>query len=56
MGSPQSPTAEQYAQLRQAGQLELLTSPQWLDVDQGKVTVDTELPRQATSLLRLQWK
>jgi xylan 1,4-beta-xylosidase len=56
LGSPQSPTAEQYAQLRQAGQLELLTSPQWLDVDQGKVTVDTELPRQATSLLRLQWK
>jgi len=56
MGSPQSPTAEQYAQLRQAGQLELLTSPKWLDVDQGKVTVDTELPRQATSLLRLQWK
>ena len=55
MGSPQSPTAEQYARLRQAGQLDLLTSPVWLDVDQGKVTVETELPRQATSLLHLQW-
>jgi xylan 1,4-beta-xylosidase len=56
MGSPQAPTAEQYARLRQAGQLELMNSPQWLDVDKGKVTIETELPRQATSLLRLQWE
>ena len=55
MGSPQSPTTEQYARLRQAGQLEMLSSPQWLDVDDGRVTVETELPRQATSLLRFQW-
>ncbi len=54
-GSPQAPTAEQYVRLRQAGQLELLTSPRWLDVDQGEVIVEMELPRQATSLLRLQW-
>lgn len=55
MGSPQSPTPEQYTQLKQAGQLELLTSPQWLDVSGGAVTIETELPRQATSLMRLQW-
>jgi xylan 1,4-beta-xylosidase len=55
MGSPQTPTAEQYARLKAAGQLELLTSPEWLDVSDGKVTVDTVLPRQATSLLRLKW-
>ena len=55
MGSPQSPTAEQYARLREAGQLQLLTSPQWIDVDEGKVKVEMDLPRQATSLLRLQW-
>ncbi|HEY2469074.1 MAG TPA: beta-xylosidase [Terracidiphilus sp.] len=55
MGSPQSPTAEQYARLKRAGQLELLTSPEWLDVDGSKVTVEMELPRQAISLLRLQW-
>lgn len=55
MGSPQSPTAEQYARLKQAGQLELLTSPRWLDADSGSVTVEMELPRQAISLLRLQW-
>jgi len=56
MGSPQAPTTEQYERLRRAGQLELLTSPRWLDVDHGKVTIETELPRQATSLLRLQWQ
>ena len=55
MGSPQAPTAEQYARLRQAGQLELLSSPEWLDVNDGKVTIETDLPRQATSLLRLTW-
>ncbi|MGB8032183.1 MAG: beta-xylosidase [Terracidiphilus sp.] len=55
MGSPQSPTAEQYAQLKAAGQLQLITSPAWLDVDNGRVTVDTNLPRQAVSLLRLKW-
>ena len=55
MGSPQSPTPEQYARLKAAGQLELLTSPQWLDVSGGKVTVSTSLPRQATSLMHLNW-
>jgi xylan 1,4-beta-xylosidase len=55
MGSPQSPTAEQYAQLKDAGQLELLTSPEWLDASDGRVTIVMELPRQATSLLYLKW-
>ena len=55
MGSPQSPTPEQYAQLKQAGQLQLLASPAWLDVDQGTVTIETSLRRQAVSLLRLKW-
>lgn len=55
MGSPQSPTPEQYARLQAAGQLELLTSPEWIDVNNGKVTVQTNLPRQATSLMHLKW-
>jgi xylan 1,4-beta-xylosidase len=55
MGSPQAPTAEQYARLKAAGQLELLSSPQWLDVSDGKITIATNLPRQATSLMRLKW-
>jgi xylan 1,4-beta-xylosidase len=55
MNSPQHPTAEQYARLKEAGQLELLDSPQWLDVTNGRVVVTTELPRQAISLLHLTW-
>src|ERR1700727_2781663 len=55
MGSPQTPTAEQYARLKNAGQLELLSSPTWLDVSDGKVTIETALPRQATSLMHLKW-
>jgi xylan 1,4-beta-xylosidase len=55
MGSPQTPTEAQYSQLKEAGQLELLTSPKWLNVVDGKVTIDTSLPRQATSLMHLKW-
>jgi xylan 1,4-beta-xylosidase len=55
MGSPQSPTPEQYAELKAAGQLQLLSSPEWLDVSDGKVTIATSLPRQATSLMHLKW-
>jgi xylan 1,4-beta-xylosidase len=55
MGSPQSPTPDQYAQLKATGQLQLLTSPTWLDVDEGKVTIAASLPRQAVSLLLLKW-
>jgi len=55
MGSPQTPTPEQYARLKEAGQLELLQSPEWLDVTDSKVTIGTDLPRQATSLMRLTW-
>lgn len=55
MESPQSPTPEQYARLKAAGQLELLNSPIWLDVRDSKVTIETALPRQAISLLHLKW-
>jgi xylan 1,4-beta-xylosidase len=55
MGSPQTPTPEQYETLRAAGQLELLTSPQWLDVTDGRITLTTILPSEAVSLLHLTW-
>ncbi len=55
MGSPQHPTAQQYADLQAAGQLQLLTSPVWLDVQDGQVTVSTDLPRESISLLHLTW-
>jgi xylan 1,4-beta-xylosidase len=54
-GSPQQPTAEQVEQLRAAGQLQALTSPTWIDVHNGRITLPVSLPSQATSLLRLNW-
>jgi xylan 1,4-beta-xylosidase len=56
MGSPHSPTPEQYAQLQAAGQLQSLTSPAWVEVSSsGQARLVTPLPRQATSLLHLSW-
>jgi xylan 1,4-beta-xylosidase len=55
MGQPQTPTPEQYVRLQAAGQLQLLSSPQWVDVVDGKVILSTILPRQATSLMHLKW-
>jgi xylan 1,4-beta-xylosidase len=55
MGSPQHPTSQQYAELRAAGQLELLTSPEWLAVKDGQIEVTTEMPRQSISLLHVTW-
>ena len=55
MGSPQHPDSEQYAELQAAGQLQLLTSPQWLVVTAGQVEIGTEMPREAISLLHITW-
>jgi xylan 1,4-beta-xylosidase len=55
MGSPQHPTAKQYEELQSAGRLELLTSPQWLDVTDGQVKIATDMPRLGISLLHLKW-
>ncbi|MGA8741773.1 MAG: beta-xylosidase [Terracidiphilus sp.] len=56
MGSTQHPDAEQYARLRTAGQLQPLTSPQWLDVHEGRVEITADLPHESISLLRLVWE
>lgn len=55
MGSPQHPTDEQCAQLKAAGQLQTLGSPQWLEVHDGKVELDASLPLESVSLVRLTW-
>jgi xylan 1,4-beta-xylosidase len=55
LGSPQSPTPEQYAALEAAGQLELLESPRWIDLRGGKAELQFTLPRQGVSLVRLTW-
>jgi xylan 1,4-beta-xylosidase len=55
MGSPQPPSAEQYKQLESAGQLQMLTSPQWTDTKDGNVRLSFELPRQGLSLIKIGW-
>lgn len=55
MGSPQDPSPSQHSKLEAAGQLQLLTSPKWIRVESGKVEFTFLLPRQALSLLDLEW-
>jgi xylan 1,4-beta-xylosidase len=56
MESPQAPTREQYRQLEQAGQLAALIGPAAADMKDGQFTLAFDLPRQAISLLILEWK
>ncbi|QMW00471.1 GH39 family glycosyl hydrolase [Spirosoma foliorum] len=56
MGSPKTPTSEQIAELEKAGQLQLLTSPEWITVKDGAVNLTMELPRQGVSLLKFSWE
>ncbi len=55
LGSPPSPTPEQYAQLEQAGKLTPSGPASPLNVANGRATLQVSLPRQAVSLLVLEW-
>ena len=55
LGSPQHPTDEEYAALEQAGQLQLLKSPEWIEVNADELKRDFSLPRQGVALIRLTW-
>ena len=55
MGSPKSPTPEQYAQLEKAGQLASLGDPTTITVSDYRVVVHLTLPRQGVSLLKFTW-
>jgi xylan 1,4-beta-xylosidase len=55
MGSPQKPTPEQYAKLEAAGQLQLLRSPEWTTVKDGRVEMAFGLPRHGVSLVKVSW-
>jgi xylan 1,4-beta-xylosidase len=55
MGSPREPSAEQYARLREAGQLEMAGSPRWVTVEHGDAQAEIELPRESVDLLRVAW-
>jgi xylan 1,4-beta-xylosidase len=55
MGSPQSPSPGQIADWEKSGQLQLYTSPQWLNTNNGEALIKMKLPRQAVALLKLDW-
>jgi xylan 1,4-beta-xylosidase len=55
MGSPKAPTATQVAELEKAGQLQQLSAPQPIRVDNGTATLNFTLPRQGVSLLLVTW-
>ena len=56
MGSPQTPSPEQYKELEAAGQLQLLTSPAWIPIAKGSAHLSFTLPRQAVSLIQIRWE
>jgi xylan 1,4-beta-xylosidase len=56
MGSPQQPTAAQIAQLEKAGQLQTLAGPEKATVKNGTIDVNFRLPRQAVSLVKVDWQ
>ncbi|UKM66517.1 beta-xylosidase [Flavobacteriaceae bacterium GSB9] len=55
MGSPQKPTKDQIKSLEKAGHLHLYGSPEWKQINKGKTSIDIDLPRQAISLIKLDW-
>ena len=55
MGSPQQPTAAQYAELKRAGGLQAQGGAMELRASHGRVTVPASLAGQATTLLRVIW-
>ncbi len=55
MGAPAGPSFAQYKELLAAGRLARLDTPATVDVAAGAATLDFVLPRQAVSLLVLEW-
>jgi xylan 1,4-beta-xylosidase len=54
-GSPESLSPGQYEQLQKEGQLQLVSSPEWISIEKGVSQLQFELPRQGLSLVRLGW-
>ncbi len=55
MGSPQQPTPEEVEKLQAAGQLQLLSAPEWKPTKAGETRLSLTLPRQGVSLIQLDW-
>lgn len=56
MGMPQQPTAAEYSKLEAASDLATLGAPGDIPVQSGAAQIAFKLPRQAVSLLVLEWK
>ena len=55
MGSPIAPSREQYAELQAAARLAPLEEPKPVAVQRGALTLPFTLPRQAVSLVTIEW-
>ena len=55
MGAPIAPNVDQYKQLQTASQLARLEAPATLKVEKGRSALRFALPRQAVSLVVLEW-
>jgi len=55
MGSPQTPTQDQYKVLEAAGQLKEACSPKYITPVNGETKVDFDLERQGVTLLKITW-
>jgi xylan 1,4-beta-xylosidase len=56
MGSPRTPTPDQFTQLEKAGQLQLTGSPESKNTKSGTVSLPTVLPVQGVVLYKIEWK
>jgi xylan 1,4-beta-xylosidase len=55
MGSPPAPTPAQHVELARAGQLTRMGTTKIIKVKRGQANISVSLPRQAVSLLELDW-
>jgi xylan 1,4-beta-xylosidase len=55
MGSPIAPSETQYAELEAAGRLAAMEAPATVRIDGGQAAMPLALPRQAVSLIVLEW-
>ena len=55
MGSPQNPTSAQISKLEKSGQLQTLTKPENVSVNNGTISLNIQLPRQGVALIKLDW-
>jgi xylan 1,4-beta-xylosidase len=55
MGSPIAPNRDQYSEMQAAAELALMDAPTTTSVDGGAVALSFTLPRQAVSLVTIEW-